>query len=267
MAGDWLPMRKSILKELEVLRIARLSGYSRRETFAILFEVWGWFDEVSEDGIVKGVTLDEMSKICPDVRTTFFDAMTRVGWLLVTDDYLQLPNFERWFGKSAKKRLKDARYRSYKRSAERNVENLSGFKNDKSTTREEKRREEKNKNPPNPPSRAGAPAPARAREAPPEVVSPGFAEFWDAYPRKTAKRAAIKVWNRLAPSDDLRARMAAALAEQKRSPQWTRDNGQFIPHAATWLNGQRWEDRAAEGLPFSGIRQWLEEEEERDGKS
>ena len=31
--------------------------------------------------------------------------------------------------------------------------------------------------------------------------------------------------------------------------QWNRDNGQFIPHPATWLNQRRWEDELTIQLP------------------
>ena len=43
--------------------------------------------------------------------------------------------------------------------------------------------------------------------------------------------------------------MSAALERDKRSEQWRRDNGDFIPHPASWLNGRRWEDEPAEGVP------------------
>ena len=33
-----------------------------------------------------------------------------------------------------------------------------------------------------------------------------------------------------------------ALEKQKKSAQWVKDGGVFIPHPATWLNGKRWED-------------------------
>ena len=36
--------------------------------------------------------------------------------------------------------------------------------------------------------------------------------------------------------------MAKALAAWTVSTDWTKDGGQFIPHASTWLNGKRWED-------------------------
>ena len=39
----------------------------------------------------------------------------------------------------------------------------------------------------------------------------------------------------------------SAIEAQKKSPQWTKDGGQFIPHPATWLNGKRWEDQVTAG--------------------
>ena len=33
-----------------------------------------------------------------------------------------------------------------------------------------------------------------------------------------------------------------AIEKQKKSAQWTKNDGQFIPHPTTWLNGKRWED-------------------------
>ncbi len=70
----------------------------------------------------------------------------------------------------------------------------------------------------------------------------GFSEFWQAYPRKTAKQAALKAWNKLKPDADLQQTILSALEQQKRSVQWQKDGGQFIPYPATWLNGRRWED-------------------------
>lgn len=74
---------------------------------------------------------------------------------------------------------------------------------------------------------------------------PGFAEFWIAYPRKVAKPAAIKAFKAaLAKSDH--ATIIKGLETAKHSAQWTRDGGQFIPHPATWLNQERWNDAEPE---------------------
>ena len=69
-----------------------------------------------------------------------------------------------------------------------------------------------------------------------------FDRFWNAYPRKTAKQNARKAWDKLDLSETLLAELLAALDWQRKSEDWTKENGKFIPHAATWLNGRRWED-------------------------
>ena len=74
-----------------------------------------------------------------------------------------------------------------------------------------------------------------------------FAEFWKSYPRKSAKASAKKAFEKLNPDRHLLNRILAALAWQIHSPDWTKDGGQFIPYAATYLNGRRWEDEAPAG--------------------
>lgn len=69
-----------------------------------------------------------------------------------------------------------------------------------------------------------------------------FTQFWDAYPRKEGKERARQAWKKLKPDEDLLQRMLDAIELQKRSDQWQRDSGAYIPHPATWLNGKRWED-------------------------
>jgi len=32
----------------------------------------------------------------------------------------------------------------------------------------------------------------------------------------------------------------------KKSPEWTKDNGKYIPYPATWLNAKGWEDELDE---------------------
>jgi uncharacterized protein YdaU (DUF1376 family) len=65
-----------------------------------------------------------------------------------------------------------------------------------------------------------------------------FDTFWKQYPRKVAKPNALKAWLKLKPDDDLTRKIISAISTQNLA---TRDE-QFIPHAATWLNAQRWED-------------------------
>lgn len=76
----------------------------------------------------------------------------------------------------------------------------------------------------------------------------GFEAFWSAYPRKQAKKDAAKAWEKLNPADELQAKLLAAVALQSQSESWRAMGGKFIPLAATWLNGERWEDGATEAM-------------------
>ncbi|MFB3816122.1 MAG: hypothetical protein ACE147_00545 [Candidatus Methylomirabilales bacterium] len=72
----------------------------------------------------------------------------------------------------------------------------------------------------------------------------GFVAFWSLYPRHVAKKAAIKAWTKLKPGDDLRATIMRALALQVKHDFSKREQDK-IPHASTWLNGERWKDEVA----------------------
>lgn len=75
-----------------------------------------------------------------------------------------------------------------------------------------------------------------------EILLDRFEEFWKAYPKKKSKGAAEKVWLKLKPSQELTNEIIAAIQNQKTSEDWTKQNGQFIPHPATWLNAKGWCD-------------------------
>jgi uncharacterized protein YdaU (DUF1376 family) len=99
---------------------------------------------------------------------------------------------------------------------------------------------------PLPPTGVGATDPPAGPSPKVHEFPPGFDRFWQAYPRKTAKPQAAKAFARLRPDEPLLLRMLAALALQRQSAQWQRDDGQFIPHPSTWLNGRRWEDEGSQ---------------------
>lgn len=64
--------------------------------------------------------------------------------------------------------------------------------------------------------------------------------FWPAWPHKTSKKDALKAFLKIRPSKELLDRMLESIALHKVSNESWRDG--FIPHAATWLNGERWND-------------------------
>ena len=85
----------------------------------------------------------------------------------------------------------------------------------------------------------------QAREV--SALEQRFDEFWAVYPKKTAKQAALKAWKRAKVTAELHNKILMAIETAKHSEQWQRDNGQYIPHPATWINGGRWEDEIQVG--------------------
>lgn len=73
-----------------------------------------------------------------------------------------------------------------------------------------------------------------------ELKIQAFLEFWKAYPKKKAKQDAIKAFDKLAEEDY--PLLIPAIELQKQTNDWKKENGKYIPHPATWLNGRRWED-------------------------
>ena len=72
-----------------------------------------------------------------------------------------------------------------------------------------------------------------------------FDEFWAAYPRHVGKQAAFKAFAKLQPTAALVARLIDAIEAQRSTRDWREG---FIPHASTWLNGERWADEV-EAVP------------------
>ena len=69
-----------------------------------------------------------------------------------------------------------------------------------------------------------------------------FAEFWAEYPKKVGKQAARTSWKRIKPDAKLHERIMQAVATAKKSEQWNREGGRFVPNPSTWLNQGRWDD-------------------------
>lgn len=80
----------------------------------------------------------------------------------------------------------------------------------------------------------------------------GFVDFFNAYPRKVGKEKARKAWDKIRPSQELQMQITAALEIQKKSTDWVKNSGEFIPHPTSWLNGKRWEDEVGTNVTANG---------------
>ena len=82
----------------------------------------------------------------------------------------------------------------------------------------------------------------------PTGLPDGFEHFWEAYPRKVGKAGAVKAFAKALKKIKM-PQLMVSLERHKQSVQWVKDGGMFIPHPATWLNGERWDDAV---IPAAG---------------
>ena len=86
------------------------------------------------------------------------------------------------------------------------------------------------------------------------VEDPLFDRFWNLYPRKVGKGQAQAAWKAAAKKVDPQLIIEGL---QIHMPDLTDKPPQFIPHPATWLNGERWADQLEQhGDPFWDTFTW-----------
>jgi len=218
MAGDWIKMRNDLSTDPAVIALAAKLDIEEDTIVGKLHRLWAWADQHTEDGNAHGVTETWIDRYLG--VTGFAEGMHEVGWLNCTEEGVEFPNFEVHNGKSAGRRALTAR-RVAKSKAKSNAASVTAPLLT-ALPKEEKRREEKSNN---------------------NTYTAQFLRFWDLWPRnsrRTEKGRCFKYWKR----DKLEAKaehVIAVLEALKVSDQWTKENGQFIPMPATWLNKQRWD--------------------------
>jgi len=76
-----------------------------------------------------------------------------------------------------------------------------------------------------------------------------FDLFWQAYPRKQAKKDAVKAWRQTTARRPEFPVLMRALVAASTTDDWQKANGSYVPYAASWLRGERWNDQ----LGLSGV--------------
>jgi len=75
------------------------------------------------------------------------------------------------------------------------------------------------------------------------VVSIGFDEFYEAYPKKVGRDDALRAWKKLKPDQDLITHIMWDIDQRVRLGAWCTGKGKaFIPGPAPYLNQKKWRD-------------------------
>lgn len=83
--------------------------------------------------------------------------------------------------------------------------------------------------------------------SPTEGAREDFETWYAAYPKKRGPRKARAKWVSLRRSGELPPieDMLAKLAEQRKSHDWTKEDGRYVPNPATYLEQGRWDDEVS----------------------
>jgi hypothetical protein len=167
MAGDWIKWTCGLLDKPEVIRMAVYLRTSREVVVCRLMKFWEWCDANIPDSSIldTGSAFVELSPDRGDnvafvdalVGTPgFADSLAAVDWIRFRDGRVELPNFGRHNGETAKTRARNAKNQKKKRQRGGGVAHdperlrppppppeTSPLSGDKTVTRGEERREEK----------------------------------------------------------------------------------------------------------------------------
>lgn len=73
-----------------------------------------------------------------------------------------------------------------------------------------------------------------------DEVEKMFLEFWTAYPKKVDRKGSFRAFKNIPKLKEVFPGIMSALEVQKKSRQWTSDNGQYIPNPTTYIHQERW---------------------------
>lgn len=69
-----------------------------------------------------------------------------------------------------------------------------------------------------------------------------FLQFWDVYPKAVSKKKSFEAWQKAEDKPPI-AEILAKIELQKKTDQWQKEKGQFIPYSTTYINQARWDDK------------------------
>lgn len=262
MASNWIKVCHDTPRKPEILRVARLAGIHPDEAFGVTMRFWLWVDQVSHDGELTGLTLDDChAAVTPEARhERYINAIISVGWLAQREDgSIYVPNFERHNGMTAKARAQSVDRQRKKRHSTRGkchdrVTDMSRSQRDKNVTllplpllsssciQEPSRDTPSEELSDSESSRASQHQKQTEEDKPRRRAgyTPEFEKFWQAYHiNRVGKAEAFRAW---AKACRITAPESIVASAKQYSDIKAACGDKFVCHPSTWLNQGRWED-------------------------
>ena len=249
----YIELHDSIFDSLKTQRLARALDVQVELAVGLLARLWHWgLRDADTEGNLPEADADEVAFICRwfGDSTLFVQSLMKAGFLVESGKRYRLHNWESYGGKLAAKkernaaRMKDARAMHVQRTCvardvhvpdtcierDAHVQTTCAAR----AGLEERREEE---------SITSVCPDAGTHDATPTTPTPkpgkysaDFEAFWQAYPtrRRKEKPDAFKAWAQLTAKHTV-AQVMASLEAMKRSSDWTKDDGEYVPMPGRWL--------------------------------
>jgi hypothetical protein len=257
----YIPSHQSLANHPKTLRLMRRLDLSRACTIGHLHQLWWWCLDYALDG---DLTRFDSAEIALAVEwngdaDVLMSALIDAGFIDERDGVRSVHDWEHYGGKLLKRneanrtRMRESRAAyeppttatnndddetgaQHDETRAQHVRNTTGARVEPDKIRIDKRDKLNARR-----ARESAQNDAAAQHAP-TTIEQRFDQFWGAYPVKRNKQAALKVWRRIKPDDALTATIIASIEQHQRLPDWTKENGRFIPYPSSWLNAGGWQD-------------------------
>ncbi len=278
---SWIESHQSLINHPKLLKLSSLTGYDLDKCIAKLHRLWWWALDYAEDGDLRRFTSEEIGlgiqiSDANDAKR-FYAGL--IGSDFIDEKTLYIHDWLDYAGRYLKSKYhtnNPAKYEKIlkKHSGKPKGKPVGKLKGELPT----------NLNLPNQPNlpkdtrrtvkdpRAAGPSKTLASQKPSSSLTNSagakqfFDQFWAAYPKHRARAEAEKAFLKIHPDEPLLARMLSSIERARTSDDWKNQNGRYIPHAATWLNGKRWEDefdgrQNGVGTKYAGIGVTIEAED------
>lgn len=133
MAGDWLKVELTLPEKPEVIAIADSLGMSEDEVVGKLIRFWRWCDQQLISCHAPSVTLSFLDRHIG--AHGFGQALVDAGWLVVSADGLEIPNYDRHLSKGSKTRVLATERKNRSRNSHTSVTEMSRSERDETVTR------------------------------------------------------------------------------------------------------------------------------------
>jgi hypothetical protein len=255
----WIQLHDTVYESLKTQRLARALDVQVELAVGLLGRLWHWgLRDADTEGFLPEATADEVAFICHwfGDANHFVASLIKAGFLAEAEGRYVIHNWSQYGGKLAVRKAANTersrqfreRVMSAQRERDDDATHTQRIRNAHAThtqpsrngcVRSERREEESREDTHvcSEPGTHDAPTPTQTTDKPKRATYPAdFEAFWSAYPtrRRKEKPDAFKAWTKLTQEYTV-AQVMASLEVEKRSEDWTKNNGEFVPMPGRWL--------------------------------